>query len=103
MVIEFVELLEWTGARLLCWMRLTMLVIPGKNCLLRLLICTCVPLSRKRVKKQNQDQQHDLLIASQIRRPTGLHKHTRWKTTNIIKYSKRKFIQESLDKNQGNF
>ncbi|CAB4017534.1 Hypothetical predicted protein, partial [Paramuricea clavata] len=76
-----------------------------------------MPLNHKRVKKQNQPawmsdeimnsiRNRDNLLKkarkSNIPADWALYKHARCKTTNMIKFSKRQFIQESIENNQGN-
>lgn len=70
-----------------------------------------MPLNHKRVKKQNQPtwmsdeimnsiQNRDNLLVkarkSNIPADWTIYKHARRKTTNLIKFSKRQFIQESI-------
>ena len=76
-----------------------------------------MPLKQKRVKNQNQpDWMNDEIIKSIKSRDNLLkracisniavdwaaNKHARCKVTNMIKHSKRKFIQQSMEENQGN-
>ena len=76
-----------------------------------------MPLNHKRVKKQNQPAWMSDEIMNSIRNRDNvlkkarksniladwaLYKHARCKTTNMIKFSKRQFIQESIENNQGN-
>ena len=76
-----------------------------------------MPLKQKRVKKRNQSDWMNDEIMKSIRSRDNLlkrarisnipvdwaaYKHVRCKVTNMIKHSKRKFIQESMDENQGN-
>ena len=76
-----------------------------------------MPLNHKRVKKQNQPawmndeiinsiRNRDNLLKrarkSNIPADWALYKHARCKTTNMIQFSKRQFIQESIENSQGN-
>ena len=76
-----------------------------------------MPLKQKRVKKQNQPDWMNDEIMKSIRSRDNLlkrarisnipvdwaaYKHARCEVTNMTKHSKRKFIQESMDENQGN-
>ena len=76
-----------------------------------------MPLNHKRVKKQKQPawMSHEIMNSirnrdnllkiarkSNIPADWALYKHARCKTTNTITFSKRQFIQESIENNQGN-